>query len=68
MHCTLSIGSALVLEGEINMLLYDSETNAETGDIVVNRGANRSGRASKMLLTFGCVDVLVGVGAKWILY
>lgn len=48
MHKTNSIDYAIVMEGEIDMMLDDSEVHLKAGDVVVQRGnmhawANRSG-------------------------
>ncbi len=49
MHRTRSIDYAIVMEGEIDMLLDDSEVHLKAGDVVIQRGtyhawANRSGK------------------------
>jgi hypothetical protein len=49
MHRTQTVDYAIVLDGEITMILDRGETNVRAGDIVVQRGtnhawANRSGR------------------------
>jgi len=49
MHATDSVDYAIVIEGEIDMLLDDSEVHMKTGDILVQQGTNhawvnRSGR------------------------
>jgi naringenin degradation protein FdeH len=54
MHRTESVDYAVVLEGEITMLLDDSEVHLKTGDVVIQRGtnhawSNRSGSPVKML-------------------
>ena len=54
MHRTESVDYAVVLEGEITMLLDDSEVHLKTGDVVIQRGtnhawSNRSGKPVKML-------------------
>jgi len=41
-HRTRSIDYALVLEGEIDMLLDDSEIHVKTGDVVVQQGTNHA--------------------------
>lgn len=38
MHKTDSIDYAIIMEGEIDMLLDDSEVHMKTGDVVVQRG------------------------------
>ena len=42
MHRTRSIDYALVLEGEIDMLLDDSEVHLRAGDILVQQGTNHA--------------------------
>jgi quercetin dioxygenase-like cupin family protein len=42
MHRTESIDYALILSGEITMLLDDSEVLLKAGDIVVQRGTNHA--------------------------
>ena len=54
MHRTESVDYAVVLEGEITMLLDDQDVVLKAGDIVVQRGtnhawSNRSGKPVKML-------------------
>lgn len=54
MHRTESIDYGVVLEGEMTLVLDDSEVRLEQGDVVVQRGtnhawANRSGRMCRML-------------------
>ena len=54
MHRTETLDYAVVLEGEITMLLDDSEVNLKAGDVVIQRGtnhawANRSGKPCRML-------------------
>jgi mannose-6-phosphate isomerase-like protein (cupin superfamily) len=53
MHRTRSIDYALVLEGEIDMLLDDSEVHLKAGDVLVQQGTNhawvnRSGKVCRM--------------------
>ena len=53
MHRTESIDYGIVLEGEIHLVLDDSEVKLETGDVVVQRGTdhaweNRSDRTTRM--------------------
>ena len=53
MHRTRSIDYGVVLEGEIYMILDDSEVHLRAGDIVVQRGTdhaweNRSDRVARM--------------------
>lgn len=42
MHRTRSVDYAIVLEGEIDMLLDDSEVHLEAGDVVVQQGTNHA--------------------------
>jgi mannose-6-phosphate isomerase-like protein (cupin superfamily) len=54
MHRTQSVDYALILDGEITLVLDDSEVLMKTGDFLVERGtnhawANRSGRPCKIL-------------------
>ena len=42
MHRTKSIDYAIVLEGEIDMLLDDSEVHLGAGDVLVQRGTNHA--------------------------
>jgi mannose-6-phosphate isomerase-like protein (cupin superfamily) len=54
MHRTETIDYAVVLEGEITMLLDDDEVHLKTGDVVIQRGtnhawSNRSGKPTTML-------------------
>jgi mannose-6-phosphate isomerase-like protein (cupin superfamily) len=42
MHRTRSVDYALVLEGEIDMLMDDSEVNMKAGDIMVQQGTNHA--------------------------
>lgn len=53
MHRTRSIDYGIVLEGEMTLLLSDSEVPLKPGDVVVQRGTdhawqNRSGEPAKM--------------------
>ena len=54
MHRTETLDYAVVLEGEITMLLDDSEVHLKAGDVVIQRGtnhawSNRSGQPVRML-------------------
>jgi len=54
MHRTETVDYAVVLEGEIHLLLDDSEVKLSTGDVVIQRGtnhawSNRSGKPVRML-------------------
>lgn len=53
MHRTESVDYGLVLEGEMTLILTDSEVSLTAGDIVIQRGtdhawANRSDRSARM--------------------
>ena len=54
MHRTETVDYAVVLEGEITLLLDDSEVHLKAGDVVIQRGtnhawSNRSGKPVRML-------------------
>ena len=54
MHRTETVDYAVVLEGEIVMLLDDEEVHLKAGDVVIQRGtnhawSNRSGKPCRML-------------------
>ena len=54
MHRTESVDYAVVLEGEIIMLLDEEDVQLKAGDIVIQRGtnhawSNRSGKPVRML-------------------
>jgi len=54
MHRTETVDYAVVLEGEIYLVLDDSEVKLSAGDVVIQRGtnhawSNRSGKPAKML-------------------
>ena len=42
MHRTRSIDYAIVLEGEIDMLLDDSAVHLQAGDVLVQQGTNHA--------------------------
>jgi quercetin dioxygenase-like cupin family protein len=42
MHATESVDYAIVLEGEIDMLLDDSEVHLKAGDILIQQGTNHA--------------------------
>jgi len=59
MHRTESLDYAVVLEGEITMLLDDTEVLLKTGDVVIQRGTNHawSNRSDKpCVIAFVLVD------------
>ena len=54
MHRTETVDYAVVLEGEITLLLDEGDVNLKAGDVVIQRGtshawSNRSGKPVKML-------------------
>ena len=54
MHRTETVDYAVVLEGEITMLLDDQDVQLKAGDVVIQRGtnhawSNRSGKPARML-------------------
>jgi uncharacterized cupin superfamily protein len=54
MHRTESVDYGIVIEGEMTLVLDDSEVLLETGSVVIQRGtnhawANRSGKPCRML-------------------
>jgi hypothetical protein len=64
MHRTHSIDYALILEGEIDMLLDDSEVHCKAGDVVIQQGtnhawANRSGAPCTIAF------ILIGATVPW---
>jgi hypothetical protein len=63
MHRTKSIDYAIVMEGEIDMLLDDSEVHLKAGDVVIQRGtyhawANRSGKPCRVFFVLIDADPL----------
>ena len=42
MHRTRSVDYAIVLEGEIDMLLDDAEVHLRAGDVLVQQGTNHA--------------------------
>ena len=42
MHRTMTIDYAVILSGEIDMLLDDSEVHLEAGDVMIQRGTNHA--------------------------
>ena len=64
MHRTNSIDYAIVMEGEIDMLLDDSEVHLKTGDVVIQRGtyhawANRGTKPCKIFFVLIDADPVV---------
>jgi uncharacterized cupin superfamily protein len=67
MHRTESVDYGVVIEGELTLVLDDSEVLLRPGSVVVQRGtnhawANRSGRTCRMLfvLVDGTYDADIG--------
>lgn len=59
MHRTDSVDYAIILQGEIDMLLDDSEVHLKAGDIVVQRGTNHAWAnrgAQPCIIAFVLVD------------
>jgi mannose-6-phosphate isomerase-like protein (cupin superfamily) len=53
MHRTESVDYGIVIEGQVTLILDDTETTLEPGDVVIQRGtnhawANRTGRTARM--------------------
>ena len=42
MHCTDTIDYAIILDGEVDMLLDDSEVHLKAGDVIIQRGTNHA--------------------------
>jgi quercetin dioxygenase-like cupin family protein len=42
MHCTETVDYGIVLEGELYLVLDDSEVRLEPGDVIVQRGTNHA--------------------------
>jgi hypothetical protein len=64
MHRTHSIDYALILEGEIDMLLDDSDVHLKAGDVVIQNGTNhawvnRSGKPCRIAF------ILIGAETPW---
>ena len=67
MHRTESVDYGIVIEGELTLVLDDSEVQLKPGSVVVQRGtnhawANRSGQPCRMLfvLVDGCYEPTIG--------
>lgn len=61
MHRTKSVDYAIVLEGEIDMLLDDSEVHMKAGDVMVQQGTNHAwvNRGDKMCrIAFILIDAV----------
>lgn len=67
MHRTNSVDYAVILSGEITMLLDDSDVHLKTGDVVVQRGTNHawSNRGKEScLIAFVLVDAVAKLDGK----
>jgi len=71
MHRTQTIDYGVVIDGEIHLVLDDSETLLRRGDVVIQRGtnhawANRSGRSCRMLfvLVDGAYSAEIAAGLE----
>jgi uncharacterized cupin superfamily protein len=42
MHRTLTIDYAIIMQGEIDMLLDDSEVHLKAGDVLIQQGTNHA--------------------------
>jgi mannose-6-phosphate isomerase-like protein (cupin superfamily) len=64
MHRTYSIDYALILDGEIDMMLDDSEVHCKAGDVVIQQGTNHAcvNRSNKPCrIAF----ILIGADVPW---
>ena len=64
MHRTESIDYAIVLSGEIDMLLDDSEVHLKAGDIVIQQGTYHAW-ANRGTVPCAIAFVLIGAKAPW---
>ena len=67
MHRTRSIDYALVLEGEIDMLLDDSEVHLKAGDVLIQLGTNHAwvnNSGSPCRIAFVLIDAKEPAGWK----
>jgi mannose-6-phosphate isomerase-like protein (cupin superfamily) len=67
MHRTKSVDYAIVLEGEIDMLLDDSEVHMKAGDFMVQQGTNHAwvNRSDKMCrIAFVLIDAIDPLAAQ----
>ncbi len=67
MHRTDSVDYAIVLQGEIDMLMDDSQVHLKTGDVVVQRGTNHawSNRGTETcIIAFVLVDAVARLDSK----
>lgn len=64
MHRTPSIDYALVLKGEIDMLLDDSEVHLKAGDVVVQQGTNHAW-ANRGREPCQIAFILIGARVPW---
>jgi hypothetical protein len=64
MHRTESIDYALILDGEIDMLLDDSEVHCKAGDVMIQQGTNHAwANRSKGPCTIAFI--LIGATVPW---
>jgi mannose-6-phosphate isomerase-like protein (cupin superfamily) len=64
MHRTHSIDYALILDGEIDMLLDDSEVHCKAGDVMIQQGTNHAwANRSKGPCTIAFI--LIGATVPW---
>ena len=64
MHRTESIDYAIVLAGEIDMLLDDSEVHLKAGDIVIQQGTNHAW-VNRGTVPCAIAFVLIGAKVPW---
>ena len=62
MHATDSVDYAIVLEGEIDMLLDEGEVHLRPGDVLVQQGTNHAW-VNRGTQTCRIAFVLIGAGA-----
>jgi hypothetical protein len=64
MHRTHSIDYALILKGEIDMLMDDTEVRCREGDVIIQQGTNHAwvNRSGKPCLV---AFILIGADAPW---
>jgi hypothetical protein len=64
MHRTHSIDYALILDGEIDMMLDDSEVHCRTGDVVIQNGTNHAW-VNRSNAPCTIAFILVGAKVPW---
>ncbi|MEO7726459.1 MAG: cupin domain-containing protein, partial [Burkholderiales bacterium] len=70
MHRTETVDYAVVLEGEITLLLDEGDVQLKAGDVVIQRGtshawSNRSGKEVKMLYVLIDGDFASGLDGRF---